>query len=81
MHYHPVLTAQIIENGTYVDKTFRVFTMKDTAHALCEGGQCRPGQRNGLSPGDISDIATLYKTSCSIKGIYQMYLRLIKCRK
>ena len=80
MHYHPVFTIQVIENGKYVDKEFRMFTMKDRAHALCEGRRCRRGQRNGLSPGDISDIATLYSTSC-IKGTYQRNLQLVKWRK
>ena len=64
MHYPPTLTTQVIENGSFVDKTFRVLTLKQEAHELCKDGSCNPGQRNGLSVNDISDIATLYKTTC-----------------
>ena len=64
MHYPPTLTAQVVENGDYVDKTFTVFTLKEEAHALCVGGRCDPGQRDGLSANDIKDIKTLYGTTC-----------------
>ena len=64
LHYPPILTTQVIEDGNYVDKDFRVFTLKDEAHALCSGGRCNPGQRNGLSANDIVDIKVLYGTSC-----------------
>ena len=64
MHYPPTRTTQVRENGALVDKTFRVLTLKPEAHALCKDGRCNPGQRNGLSVNDISDIATLYKTTC-----------------
>ena len=64
MHYPPTRTVQVIENGSYVNKTFRVLTLKPEAHALCKGGRCNPGQRNGLSVNDVSDIATLYNTFC-----------------
>ena len=33
-----------------------VFTLKASANALCEGGRCNPGQRNGLKCTDITDI-------------------------
>jgi len=65
MHYPPTLTGQVTENGSYVDKTFRVLTLKQEAHDRCKGGSCNPGQRNGLSVNDISDVATLYKTTCA----------------
>ena len=64
MHYPPTLTAQVIENSSFVDKTFRVFTLKQEAHELCKHGRCNPGQRDGLSVNDVTDIATLYKTTC-----------------
>ena len=64
MHYPPTLTTQVIENGAFVDKTFTVFTLKEEAHALCKGGRCSPGQRDGLSNDDIIDIKTRYKTTC-----------------
>ena len=67
MHYPPTRTAQVRENGSLVDKTFRVLTLKPEAHALCKDGRCNPGQRNGLSSNDVSDIATLYKTTCGKK--------------
>ena len=38
LHYPPTLTAQVIENGQLVDKNFTVFTLKQSAHGLCEGG-------------------------------------------
>ena len=62
--YPPTLTAPVYENGQTVNKQFTFFTLKKSAHELC-GGQCEPGQRNGLSPTDITDIASLYKTTCS----------------
>ena len=65
MHYPPSLTAQVIEDGNYVDKTFTVLSLNERAHSLCKDGRCKPGQRNGLSPNDITDIATLYQTTCS----------------
>ena len=64
MHYPPTLTAQVIENSSFVDKTFRVFKLKQEAHELCKHGRCNPGQRDGLSVNDVTDIATLYKTTC-----------------
>ena len=67
MHYPPKLTTQVIEDGNYIDKTFKVFKLKDEAHSLCHGGRCNPGQREGLSRHDISDIATLYQTTCGRK--------------
>ena len=73
LHYPPTLTAQVIENGQYVDKTFTVFTLKPSAHGLCEGGRCNPGQRNGLSRTDITDIKTLYATTCSKKTLLYLY--------
>ena len=64
MHYPTELTTKVIENGSYVDKTFTFMTLKQEAHDLCEDGRCTPGQRNGLSANDISDIASLYQTTC-----------------
>ena len=40
------------------------FTLKSSANALCEGGRCNPGQRNGLKCTDITCILTLYGTTC-----------------
>ena len=74
LHYPPTLTAQVIENGQLVDKTFTVFTLKQSAHGLCEGGRCNPGQRNGLSRTDITDIQTLYATTCSKKIIKNYFI-------
>ena len=65
LHYPPTLKTQVIEDGNYVNKHFRVFSLKDEAHALCSGGRCTPGQRRGLSKNDIADIKALYGTSCS----------------
>ena len=62
--YTPTLTAPVLVNGQTVDKNFTLFTLKASAHALCEGGRCNPGQRIGLSRSDVTDIATLYKTTC-----------------
>ena len=67
MHYATELTTQVIEDGNYVEKPFTVMTLKQEAHDLCEGGRCTPGQRNGLSANDISDIASLYQTTCGKK--------------
>ena len=64
MHYPPSLTTQVIEDGGYADKTFTVLNLNEKAHALCKDGRCNPGQRNGLSPNDVADIASLYKTTC-----------------
>ena len=64
MHYPPTLTTQVRENGALVYKTFRVLTLKQEAHELCKHGRCNPGQRDGLSVNDVTDIATLYKTTC-----------------
>ena len=47
-----------------MDKKLTVFSLKASAHALCEGGQCNQGQRDGLKFTDITDIATLYGTTC-----------------
>ena len=67
LHHPPTLTS-------YYDNTsFTVFTLKPSANALCENGKCTPGQRDGLSKGDISKIATLYRTSCGKK-----YARIYK---
>ena len=68
--YPPVLTAPDLVNGKTVDKNFTVFTLKPSAHKLCEGGKCHPGQRDGLSRTDITDIKTLYGTTCG-KNIIQ----------
>ena len=68
--YPPVLTAPDLVNGKTVDKNFTVFTLKPSAHKLCEGGICHPGQRDGLSRTDITDIKTLYGTTCG-KNIIQ----------
>ena len=66
MHYPLSRIAQDIDdNGEYFNTTFKILTLRDKAHALCKGGRCEPGQRNGLSSGDISDISTLYKSTCS----------------
>ena len=66
MHYPLSRKAQDInDNGEYFDRIFKILKLKDEAHALCKGGRCEPGQRNGLSSGDISDISTLYKSTCS----------------
>ena len=65
LHFAPKLTAPILVNGQTINKTFTRFTLKPSAHALCEGNRCNPGQRIGLSSGDINAIATLYNTSCS----------------
>lgn len=66
MHYPLSRIAQDIDqNDQYFDRVFNILTLKDAAHALCKGGRCEPGQRNGLSSGDISDISTLYKSTCS----------------
>ena len=70
--YPPTLTAPVLVNGQTVDKKFTVYTLKQSAHALCEGGRCNPGQRVGLSRTDISDIATLYGTTCG-KNIIQTF--------
>ena len=64
MHYPPILSTQVLEDGKLVNKTFRIFTLKDEAHSLCEGGRCNPGQRNGLSTNDIKKIKALYNTTC-----------------
>ena len=68
MHYPPTLTAPVLDlNGNTVDRSFTVFTLKQSAHALCKDGRCSPGQRNGLSLNDIIDIQTLYGTTCGKK--------------
>ena len=59
-------------NGQTVDKKLTVFSLKASAHALCEGGQCKPGQRDGLNRTDITDIATLYKCT-DITDIATLY--------
>ena len=78
MHYPPTLTAPVLDsNGNTVDRTFRVFNLKESAHALCNDGRCNPGQRIGLSLNDINDIQALYRTTCGkkipkqIKRLYQ----------
>ena len=63
--YPPTLTAYVLENGQTVEKNFTAFTLRASAHALCEGGRCNPGQRIGLSRSDITDIATLYNMDSS----------------
>ena len=75
--YPPTLTAQVLENGQHVEKIFTAYTLKDSAHALCENGRCNPGQRDGLSRRDITDIETLYRTTCS-KKIIILYIICIK---
>ena len=74
--YPPTLTAYVLENGQTVEKNFTAFTLRASAHALCEGGRCNPGQRNGLSRTDITDIQTLYATTCSKKIIKKTLLYL-----
>ena len=70
--YPPTLTAPVLVNGKTVDKKFTVYTLKAAAHDLCEGGQCNPGQRDGLSRTDITDIETLYGTTCG-KNVIQTF--------
>ena len=67
LNYPPEVKAQVIENGKYVDKYFTLFTLKPEAHALCKGGVCNPGQRDGLSLNDIKEIQILYGTTCGEK--------------
>lgn len=62
--YPPTETVSVFENGQTVDKKFTLYTLRASAHALCEGGRCDPGQRTGLSRSDITDIANLYNTTC-----------------
>ena len=50
-------------NGQTVYKKLTVFSLRASAHALCDGGQCKPGQRDGINCTDITDIATLYGTT------------------
>ena len=59
-------------------KKLAVFTLKASAHALCTEGQCNLGQRNGLSHNDITDIASLYGTTC-VKSIIKPlpYMKLV----
>ena len=68
--YPPTLTAPVLVNGKTESKNFTVYTLKESAHRLCEGGICHPGQRDGLSRTDISDIKALYGTTCG-KNIIQ----------
>ena len=75
--YSPTLPAQVLENGKLEEKNFTAFTLKESAHALCENGRCNPGQRDGLSRRDITDIETLYRTTCS-KKIIILYIICIK---
>ena len=42
-------------NSQTLDNNFTVFTLKESAHALCEGAQSTSGQRDGT---DITNIAT-----------------------
>merc|ERR1719400_2156533 len=63
--YPPTLTAPVLVNGQTVDKNFTIYTLKPSAHKLCEGGKCNPGQRDGLSRTDITDIKSLYRTTCN----------------
>ena len=72
MMYPPTLTAPVLVNGQTVDKNFTIYTLKASAHKLCEGGKCHPGQRDGLSPTDITDIKALYGTTCR-KNITQIF--------
>ena len=62
--YPPTLTAPVLVNGKTESKNFTVYTLKESAHRLCEGGICHPGQRDGLSRTDITDIKALYGTTC-----------------
>ena len=71
--YPPTLTAPVLVKGRTVDKNFTVFTLKASAHALCDGGRCNPGQRDGLSRADITDIAILYGTTCG-KNIIKIFI-------
>ena len=68
--YPPTLTAPVLVNGKTEDKHFPVYTLKAAAHDLCENGKCHPGQRDRLSRSDVTDIATLYKTTCG-KNIFE----------
>jgi len=61
----PMLAAPVLENGQFVERNLTIFTLKQSAHALCQSGRCHPGQRIRLSRGDISAITTLYQTSCT----------------
>ena len=54
-------------NSQTVDKNFTVFTLKESAHALCEAAQCSSGQRDGLSYTDITNIATCNGSTCGKK--------------
>ena len=65
MHYPTTLTMQVKNvNDYWEDKEITVLTLNEKAHRLCENGRCSPGQREGLSINDVSDIAFLYNTSC-----------------
>ena len=61
----PMVALPALENGQFVERNFTIFTLKQSAHALCQSGRCHPGQRIRLSRGDISAITTLYQTSCT----------------
>ena len=77
--FPPTLTAPVVVNGQIVDKTFTVLTLKAVAHDLCENGQCHPGQRDRLSRSDVTDIATLYKTTCGKNIIKPLNICKIIC--
>ena len=64
LHYPTTLVIQVKENGRFVEKNLTVLILKQSAHDLCEGGQCNPGQRDGLSVNDIKNIQLLYGTNC-----------------
>ena len=65
MHYPTTLTMQVKNfKDHWEDKEITVLTLNEKAHRLCENGRCSPGQREGLSVNDVSDIAFLYNTSC-----------------
>ena len=67
LHYPPKRIVLVLVNSQTVDKNFTVFTLKESAHALCEGAQRSSGQRDGLSHTDITDIATYHGSTCSKK--------------
>ena len=64
LHYPTTLVYQVKENGRFVNRNLTVLTLKQSAHDLCKGGKCNPGQRDGLSVNDIKNIQLLYGTNC-----------------
>ena len=77
--YPPTLTAPVLVNGKTEDKNFTLYTLKAAAHDLCENGKCHPGQRARLSRSDVTDIATLYKTTCGKNIIEPLNICKIIC--